>query len=91
VSDFTISLFGTADKEKVREAFEIAVRAVRGALAEAGLGGELVLDGVTYPADDVTDELAGGAAHHADEDDGEDDEQDDRPADAAGDQDEPVE
>jgi hypothetical protein len=67
MAEFTISLLGKADPDEIREAFEIAVRAIKSGLAEAGfdVSGELVLDGVVYGVDDVADETAGADSEEA--------------------------
>jgi 20S proteasome alpha/beta subunit len=56
-SDFTVTLLGkTFDEDALRNAFEVAVNAIRSALEEAGLSGELVIAGVTYSVDEVPDD-----------------------------------
>jgi 20S proteasome alpha/beta subunit len=56
-SDFTITLLGkTYDSDALRNAFEVAVNAIRSALEEAGLSGELVIAGVTYSVDEVPED-----------------------------------
>jgi 20S proteasome alpha/beta subunit len=59
-SDFTVTLLGkTFDEDALRNAFEVAVNAIRSALEEAGLSGELVIAGVTYSVDKVPEDDTG--------------------------------
>jgi len=68
---YTLSIEGDGSADDVREAFEEAVRSLRGAEGRTvDVGGSLVNDGVTTSADDVTDEPA-GADVDEDEDPGE--------------------
>jgi hypothetical protein len=61
-SDISITLLGkTFDETALRNAFEVAVNAIRGALDDAGVSGELVIAGVTYSADEVPVEDTGEA------------------------------
>lgn len=61
---YTITLMGEyseTEADEVREAFEAVVRAI------PGTSGELVLDGVTYPADDVPEVTEPADDEEADE------------------------